>query len=407
MRETFKGLPPYLMAYLFGKNRKILIHKLFLTNFIKYFNMKHKTTCYPLGNADSTLIELSNGKKILFDYADMKSKDDANDKRIDLPAELNKLVKNDFDVVAFSHADEDHVKGFSEYFYLEHDKKYQSTDRKKINDLWVSAAVLLQKDSEISHEDGRIMKKEARYRLKNKARIKVFSKPEKLQDWLKTEGIAYDDVKHLLVNAGTLVPGWDLKNDGVEFFVHSPFSENIDDKNIDRNEACIILHATFNNEKNSKIIFGADADSSLFNDIVDITKYYKREERLEWDIFHISHHCSYKALNEADRGKSKTAPTAQVKWLFEEKGKEGGILISPSWEIPEKNEEVQPPHKEAAMYYKDVEALKKGEFRVTMEFPTKENPEPIIIEIGEDGVKIQKKVISAGFASSKTPPRAG
>ncbi|MFA6924729.1 MAG: hypothetical protein WC223_10820 [Bacteroidales bacterium] len=369
--------------------------------------MTHKTTCYPLGNADSTLIELSNGKKILFDYANMKSKDDENDKRIDLPTELNKAVKDDFDVVAFSHADEDHVKGFSEYFYLEHDKKYQSTERKKINDLWVSAAVLLQKDSEINHEDGRIMKKEARYRLKNKKNIKVFSKPDKLKDWLKGEGIEFDEVAHLLVNAGAIVPDWSLDTDGVEFFVHSPFSEHIDDKDIDRNEACIILQATFNNAKNSKIIFGADAESSLLNDIVDITKYYKREERLEWDIFHISHHCSYKALNTDDRGKSKTKPTDQVKWLFEEKGKDGGILISPSWEIPEKDEEVQPPHKEAAMYYKDIEALKKGEFKVTMEFPNKENPEPIIITIGDDGVKIQKKVISAGFASNKPSPRAG
>jgi len=37
--------------------------------------MQHKINFYPIGNADTTLIELDNNQKILFDYANMRSDD--------------------------------------------------------------------------------------------------------------------------------------------------------------------------------------------------------------------------------------------------------------------------------------------------------------------------------------------
>jgi len=368
--------------------------------------MSHQIKCYPLGNADTTLILLESGKRILFDYANTKTDDD-DDKRIDLPTELNKDVENDFDVVAFTHADEDHVTRFSEYFYLEHDSKYQSGNRKKINDLWVPAAVLLQKDADIKHDEGKLLKKEACYRLRNKKRIKVFSSPDKLKDWLKDGGIKYDEVKHLIVNAGQLVPGWSLDSESIEFFVHSPFAEHVDDRDIDRNEACIIVQAVFGNSVSSKLIFGADGLWEVWNDIVDITNYYKRTERLEWDIFHISHHSSYLSLN-SEKGKTKTIPTKQIKWLFETQGKEGSLLISPSCPIPADYEATQPPHLQAANYYKDVAGLKKGEYKVTMEHPTKETPETLIIDIDDmAGATIIKATSSFAFVTNRPAPKAG
>jgi len=360
---------------------------------------------YPLGNADTTLIKLDNGQVVLFDYANKKDANDEKDKRCDLPVELNKDVKGDYDVVAFTHADKDHINKFSDYFYLEHAKKYQEGERRKINDLWVPAAIIL--ETNLDNPEAEILRTEARYRLKNKKRIKVFSKPEKLKDWLKKEGVKYEEVSHLLVNAGTLVPGWNLKNNGIEFFVHSPFSEKIDDKEIERNEACLIMQAVFNNTHNSAMILGADADSVLWDDIVEITKYYKREERLAWDILHISHHCSYKALNKDERGKTKTSPIKNVKWLFETKGREKGTMISPSWEIPSNYGDIQPPHKEAANYYEDVKDLKDGEFKVTMEYPTKDEPKPIKISIDDDGITLEKINPSLLFLTNKPAPKAG
>ena len=86
-----------------------------------------RLTFYPIGNADCCLIDLANGKKILFDFADMRDPDNKDDRRCDLPKELREdldAAKRDYyDAVAFTHLDSDHYKGASDFFRLEHDGK--------------------------------------------------------------------------------------------------------------------------------------------------------------------------------------------------------------------------------------------------------------------------------------------
>jgi glyoxylase-like metal-dependent hydrolase (beta-lactamase superfamily II) len=93
----------------------------------------HKLTFFPLGNADCCLINLDDGSKILFDYANQRDHNDKEYLRIDLPDELHKILDEDdadeFDVVAFTHLDKDHFAGATEFFYLEHAEKYQDNDR--------------------------------------------------------------------------------------------------------------------------------------------------------------------------------------------------------------------------------------------------------------------------------------
>src|SRR5690606_14646595 len=77
--------------------------------FLSRRDLMPKVTFYPLGNADSTLIDLTNGEKILFDYANRRCPDDKEDKRADLPVELRKDLgsRDYYDVVAFTHLDQD------------------------------------------------------------------------------------------------------------------------------------------------------------------------------------------------------------------------------------------------------------------------------------------------------------
>src|SRR5689334_18239686 len=107
-----------------------------------------KLTFYPLGNADCSLIDLANGKKILSDFANVRNPDDPNDVRIDLAKALREDLKTakrrDYDVVVFSHLDADHICGASDFFHLEHAAKYQGGDRVKIGILWVPAAAIVE-----------------------------------------------------------------------------------------------------------------------------------------------------------------------------------------------------------------------------------------------------------------------
>jgi hypothetical protein len=333
--------------------------------------MEHKITFYPIGNADTTLIELSNNQKVLIDYANMRCKDDLQDKRTDLPTELNKVVSGNYDVVCFTHADNDHICGFTNYFYLEHSATYQTAGRKKISELWVPAQVLT--ETNLSGEC-LTLRTEARYRLKNKKGIKIFSRPKKLREWCdKQTDISFSDIEHLIVDAGTLAPGFTLSGQGVEFFVHSPFFS--EEENVDRNSAAIVMQATFNDSCQTKVILGSDIDHEVWSDIVKVTRHFGNDHRLAWDIFHISHHCSYTALG-SDKGVDETVPNDNVKWLFETMGSQRSWLISPSWSILI-TDEIQPPHKQAAAYYRRIKNLKQGEFKVTMDHPKQSNPEPL------------------------------
>lgn len=366
--------------------------------------MKHYISFFPIGNADTTLIKLDNGMDILFDYANMYCEDDKNDTRIDLPPTLNKMIDGDYEVVCFTHLDKDHIYRMSEYFYLEHANKYQGADRKKIKELWVPANVLV--ETGLDEEDAKILRAEARYRLKQKKGIRVFSRPKKLKDWCdEQQDICFDDIKHLVVDAGTLAPGFSLRNEGVEFFVHSPFYS--DSTHIDRNNEAIVVQAVFNDSYNTKMLLGSDLNCDSWDDIVTVTRHFKRDHRLIWDIFHISHHCSYLALSP-DKGKEITKPTANVKWLFETQGNKRSWVISPSCSIPVVDT-VQPPHRQAASYYRSVANLKEGAFKVTMDYPTQNDPKPMTFEIDSIfGLKLLTKVIAAtSFVHQEKPSRAG
>lgn len=348
--------------------------------------MKSNITFFNLGNADSTLIRINRtGKTIVWDYANMQG-----EKHCDLPAEMNKRITKDHcDVACFTLGDEDHVKGMSEYFYLEHSSSYQDSKRKKIKELWVPAAILLESRNDLC-EDAKLLKAEAKHRfLKMKSKVLVFSKPDALKEWVEKEGVKFKDVEHLIIDAGKLIPGWDKLTDGIEFFVHSPFKGHVDDNTeIDRNTAAIIVQATFGNNTETKMILGGDADSDNWRDIVKISRYKKSQDRLVWDLFHISHHCSYKALNLEEKGNSKTIPIPEVKWLFENQAQQNHLMISPSDIIPRDTTD-QPPHFQAYNYYnEDVAPNKAGKIIVTMENPSKTKPMPLEVEVSENGYNI-------------------
>jgi hypothetical protein len=376
-----------------------------------------KLTFYPLDNADTILIDLANGKKVLFDYADMRS-DAEDDKRIDLRETLWKNLKDDkrdgYDIFAVTHLDNDHTCNAEEYFFLDHAKKYQEGDRAKIGTLWVPAGVIVESRNDLN-PGARALQAEARHRLVKGYGIRVFSRPQLLKDWLDARGIRLEDRDHLITDAGNLAPELTLPRDGVEFFVHSPFAWRQDDDDvIDRNGNSLVMQATFSvNGTVTRAILGSDVDHEALTLIVKTTKRHKREARLLWDIFKLPHHCSYLTLGPV-RGEDKTEPVEEVHWLSEKQAQRGCVVISTSKPIPEKgsdeDDSTQPPHRQAANYYRDLvdEDGRDGEFKVTMEHPKVSAPKPLVIEIDGMGHRVKKEqVIGAAAVASTSAPRAG
>jgi hypothetical protein len=372
-----------------------------------------KITAYPVGNADTLRLDLRDGRKVLVDYADERNSDDPKDKRTDLPAELRADLKaagtDTYDVAAFTHLDKDHVRGASEFFSLDHAQKYQGAERTKIGELWVPAGAL----TEVNSEDcARAIRQEARHRLREGYGIRVFSRPDALKWWFEQEKLDMASRRHLITDAGELVPGFS-KHDagGVEFFIHSPFGWRRDEREVeDRNQDSLVFQATFREGgQDTRVLFNADMDWPGLNDIVDITRKYGNAHRLHWDVMKLPHHCSYLSLS-GEKGTDETTPTDQVRWLYEEAGQPGGILLSSSWPIPlegtNEDKDKQPPHRQAANYYRDVRAMKGGEFEVTMERPAI-RPKPTVIEITRQGARLLPSMVAPAAAIAATPMRAG
>lgn len=369
---------------------------------------------FPLGNADTLRLDLADGRKVLVDYADMRCADDEDDVRCDLPRELRrdlaKARRNYFDAVCITHLDEDHCKGFGDFFWLEHAAKYQDEERIRIRELWVPAAAILEDNLS---GDARLVRAEARHRLKEGRGILVFSRPGALRAWMAGNGIDFESRRHLMVDAGKLVPGFTKEGPAqAEFFVHSPFAWRQDENTvIDRNQDSIAMQVTFREGGNDTYaLLGSDLDHESISAIVQVTRNRGNADRLLWDLMKLFHHCSYLSLGP-DRGADETKAVPDVKWLFETQGRDGATIVSPSWPIPAKgskeDDDVQPPHRQAANHHRRVVRALGGQFTVTMENPTKTRPLPFGYEITAFGLApiIAAPMVSASAASET--PRAG
>ena len=376
----------------------------------------HQVKFYPVGCGDTSQIILSNGRRILMDFHHIADTETNNRPEIDLAkqlrGELDTADRDYYDVVAFTHGDADHIKGSSDFFELAHADKYCGNGRVKMNELWVPAAMVVEEATGDQLQSDRVLlRREARYRLRKGKGVRIFSKPELLKGWMEEQDIDFESRKHLFVDAGTLAPGFSLADDGVEFFVHSPFVEHTDEGDDLRNSCALIFNVRFlvDGTQTDYLAIG-DSEHGVLEDIVRITEYHKRMDRLAWDLFNIPHHCSYLALGP-DKGEKETIPVDRVRQLLLQ-GRPNAYLVSSSDPIPntkEAYENTQPPHIQARNAYEAHLKLADGrKFLVTMEEPNNSNPKPLVFEITAGGCSWKKPIATAFASAAETrPPRAG
>ncbi|WP_437230188.1 hypothetical protein SH661x_001829 [Planctomicrobium sp. SH661] len=378
--------------------------------------MMPKLTFYPLGNADTCLIDLANGKKLLFDYSDERDPNNSDDKRIDLPKalrdDLNAVKRDYYDLLAITHLDDDHTCKADEFFYLDNAKKYQGEGRIKIRELWVPANVITERRNNLE-AGAQAIQAEARHRLEKGYGIQVFSRPQKLKKWLEDRGLTIESRSQFITDAGQVAPDFTLAVDGAEFFAHSPFAWRQDENTvIDRNGDSLVMQLTLQVDGvKTKAILGSDVDHEALSAIVQISKSHNNEDRLEADMWKLPHHSSYLSLGP-DRGDDETEPVEDVAWLFEDQLQRGGIIISSSKPIPIKGSEddksPQPPHRQAAAYYKRIVRERDGEYIVTMEHPRENAPRPLVIEVDWRKAKVKRsQSIGAAALTPVSAPRAG
>jgi len=365
-----------------------------------------KLTFYPIGRADSYLIEVGH-KLILCDYANM-----GGEKACDLAKSIKEDMgwpkRKNIDVVAITHLDNDHVKGASDFFWFEAFSSYQSDERVKIDELWVPAAVIT--ETALDETDAKLIRAEARHRLRAGNGIKVFSAPDMLDAWFALEKIDPADRRHCIVNAGGPIDTFDLERDGVSFFPHSPFAQRENGNLVDRNADSLVQQATFRvGGKDFYLLMTADVTHTELDRIVEVTEDHENDSKLDWHILKVPHHCSYKALAD-DKGSPKTTPTPQVTRLLNH-GKSGSIMVITSGPVPSglSEEGAMPPHPEALACYEEWKTKLNGRIVVTMSNPNDSAPLRTIIDIDAFGPKLRTNYSSSGAAviTATVSPRHG
>lgn len=375
--------------------------------------MAHHIFFYPVGNGDTSQIVLENGRRILFDFRHLKKAEDGEGPEIDLQArlrrELESAKRDSFDVVAFTHGDKDHIENSTEFFELLHAEKYQGTGRIKIDTLWVPAAMILETATNDQQSSEFVLwRQEARYRLKKGEGIRVFSKPDKLKDWLKENDLTLESRRHLITDAGETVPEFTVDRDEVEFFCHSPFIKHVDEGEELRNEAALIFNVRFSRgSRTYDYLAIGDSKWDVLEDLVRTTNRYGNSDRLAWDLFSIPHHCSYLALSD-EKGETETTPKPLVKELLEH-GKEGAFMVSSSEPIrdtAESRNQIQPPHIQAKKSYRRHLAEAGGaQLFVTMEEPNARKPQAIDFRVDDDGITFLSAAVAPAIAITSTPAR--
>ena len=377
--------------------------------------MSATITFHPLGNADCTRIDMKDGRKMLIDYAHMAGGDPASN-LIDLPRALRdnlRAAQRDyFDVVLFTHLDEDHTKGAGEFFHFDRFSGRQGDGQIKMRELWVPAAAITE---EGCLDDAQTIRQEARHRFIEGTGVRVFSRPERLLGFCERNNIRLEDRLHLVTNAGKLVPGFDNLNaaGGVEIFIHNPMAWRLNDREVEeRNEDAVVFQAVFREGlTDTKVLFASDVNADTLSHIVQTSKDHGNQDRLRWHVFKIAHHCSYKSLNCIDKGVDKTTPIEDVRWLCEDQAEPRGIMVSTNETIPGKGSardvDPQPPHRQAAAYYEDVAAKIDGQFEVTMHHSSLRNPKPCQVSITTAGASFVAIAAIPGDYAAATTMRAG
>jgi len=365
--------------------------------------MSQSITFYPEGNAECILLELGNNKRMLLDYANMHTNDPRYTNLITSFADIKS-----FDVVMFSHAHEDHVKGASDFFYFNHALKYQTGNRAKIKELWVSAAFLLDVNP---CEDARVIRQEARYRLKecDGEGIKIFASPNSLDSWLAENELSTDDSAYPIIHAGTLLDNsMHGLGDDVSIFVHAPFSEDSDNVE-NRNDPSIVLQIRLNNlHQNTDILITGDTPHEVLDKIVERSESNNNDDYLKWDLYDIPHHCSHTGL-ASERGEKITEPSDNIKRLLGKYGQQNAFLVASCRAFSDVGEDdTQPPHFQAKNAYKRYSQNADGTmktFFVTSEYQGIINPKPLRLKIDTTGIS-EDTGISATIINSPAP-RAG
>ena len=355
--------------------------------------MKNYIKFYPVGNADCSLIRLSNGMTIIVDCQILPVFDDeGNQTCYDVKKDLSSLLARDdndrlyVDLFINTHPHKDHCLGFGDNFYCGSLDDYDSEkdkDKIVIGELWVTNRCI-GNNIDSSAVD---IRKEA------KRRRKLYDDDSNYKgdysNYLRIVG--YDDQKEFDSRygyvPGKLVKAVNGKNlDYLEIFIHAPFKEDVNTAKGDGNKNMTSIVAQYRfKAKNggdivARVLLGGDAEHPVWKHIIENNK---EDENLNWNLFEAPHHCSWTFFNDSSN-KDEVQPTS-IDVLNKQLG-DDAFIVSSSEEIKDDDDETPLPSYRAKKEYRKHLKTKSNFLNTATDKCIDDISQPIVFSIDDDGL---------------------
>lgn len=345
---------------------------------------------WPVGSGDSSTVVVSETVLMQVDLNDRAKADDEDTPEVPVVDLLVESLPKGEDgrpfLAAFvlTHADQDHCSGFRDLIA-----------KATIGELWATPRMWREyaddPDAKLC-EDAQAFHEEVKRRVE--AVKKAIAAGDEIGVGDRVLVVGYDTGEgthsyHDLPVEYLLKPGMvTTKINGVEHagtfeaFIHAPFK---DDCAAPRNNTSLSMQVTLTEDGGSdaKVLLFGDLAYETIKKIFDYSEYRDREDRLEWDLLLAPHHCS-KSVMYVTEGVSEVLKT-DVLEAFERNARDGAVVVSSSAVIPSSDKVgANPPHKKAADRYREY----ADRFICTMEWPSVEDPSPVVMGINATGAYI-------------------
>jgi hypothetical protein len=338
---------------------------------------------WPVGCGDSVTLIVDRAAEVVvqIDLHHVAESEDEDDSRTPVVDELVALLPERDGrpyLAAFgvTHLDKDHVQGFADLL-----------ERVTIGDLWFTPRVLWAQDQDELCEDAKALVAEAERRIEQlKAdttvgsgdRIRIIGFSDALRE--------HSDIYKNLPEQSITAPGNEFhaidgedRSEAFRAFVHAPFK---DDAEAERNHTSFGLQVTLTDGEGHtlKAMVLGDLSYPTVKRIFDSSA----EEDLAWDVFLAPHHCSKSVMYGRDEGETEDTLKRPLLDKIEAAQGENAYIVASSIAIPPSDVAgSNPPHAKAAKRYREL--IVDENFLCTAEYPSEDEPEPVVFEPGPNG----------------------
>jgi len=340
---------------------------------------------WPVGTGDSTTVCVAKDVVLQVDLHHLEEAEDDDDPRVPIVDRLEELLpekdgKPYLSVFVLTHPDLDHCRGFK-----------LLKQRVTIGELWFAPRIFREHSADLC-EDAKSFRREAKRRVK--AMIDADGSPEE-GDRVRVIGysdlLEEDDFKGFpedrLQSPGDEicdVDGSDM-SDSICAFVHAPFKD--DDVASERNETSVGLRIELRDgESTARALLLGDLSYQTIRRVFDESKRHDNEDAVHWDVFLSPHQCSKSVMYWKDEGQDEATLRQDILNEIEAAAGDNGYIVASSNPIPSSNKDGDnPPHAIAKERYEEIAP---DGFLCTGEHGTTEKPEPIVFELGSDGMTL-------------------